>query len=489
MAGLTTIHTIGLAGLRTAQTGLNTTAGNISGASVEGFHRREVHPLIGSPTSDPLIQGGSVVIDNVVRSWSGLVSTQLLDNRSKLNQSATLFDSATVVDKMLVSESEGLTAVMNGFFSSAADLAADPASDAKRTSLAAASRALADRINTLAITIDETRVRAFSDMDRIATEANQKSEALARVNTLVQASSAFGKPLPSADLLDERDRIASELANLIGAKVEYSQKGEANVRFANGMSLVDGVQSFRLELAREGDANLPTGVLKVTTQPTKDQPSPMAIGSVKGGIDVLGEFGGLSRYADASRDWLARLGKVSTEMMMATSNSDPSALWRDKSGVPLVRELADGSEVPVAGAFFVDSEESVSEDRIPLLFRSSFASGASIPWSTAEARESGSYPVDQRIVQRFVAARDGTTNAWSNWVTTVSGEIGTWKAERASFEGVDNALTEKQQQISGVDMDEEATNLLKFQQIYQANGSVMQAAMRMFDVLMSLSNR
>jgi flagellar hook-associated protein FlgK len=174
---------------------------------------------------------------------------------------------------------------------------------------------------------------------------------------------------------------------------------------------------------------------------------------------------------------------------MATSNSDPSALWRDKSGVPLVRELADGSEVPVAGAFFVDSEESVSEDRIPLLFRSSFASGASIPWSTAEARESGSYPVDQRIVQRFVAARDGTTNAWSNWVTTVSGEIGTWKAERASFEGVDNALTEKQQQISGVDMDEEATNLLKFQQIYQANGSVMQAAMRMFDVLMSLSNR
>jgi flagellar hook-associated protein FlgK len=277
----------------------------------------------------------------------------------------------------------------------------------------------------------------------------------------VQASSAFGKPLPSADLLDERDRIASELANLIGAKVEYSQKGEANVRFANGMSLVDGVQSFRLELAREGDANLPTGILKVTTQPTKDQPSPMAIGSVKGGVDVLGEFGGLSRYADASRDWLARLGKVSTEMMMVTSNSDTSSLWRDKSGVPLVRELADGSEVPVAGAFFIDSE----------------------------ARESGSYPVDQRIVQRFVAARDGTTNAWSNWVTTVSGEIGTWKAERASFEGVDNALTEKQQQISGVDMDEEATNLLKFQQIYQANGSVMQAAMRMFDVLMSLSNR
>ena len=58
-----------------------------------------------------------------------------------------------------------------------------------------------------------------------------------------------------------------------------------------------------------------------------------------------------------------------------------------------------------------------------------------------------------------------------------------------SFEGVDNALAERAQQISGVDLDEEATNLLKFQQLYQANGSVMQAAMRMFDVLMGLSGR
>jgi len=489
MAGLTTIHTVGLAGLRTAQSGLSTTAGNVAGASVEGFHRREIHPLIASPTTDPMIQGGSVVIDSVVRSWSGLVTTQYLDNRSKLTQSSTLFESATVVDQMLVDESVGLTAVMNGFFSSSADLAADPASPSARTAFAAASRALADRINTLATTIDETRVRAFSDMDRIATEANQKASALARVNVLVQSSSAFGKPLPSADLLDERDRMAGELAKLVGAKIEYSEKGEANVRFANGMSFVDGVQAFRLDLARSGAANLPTGVLKVTTQPTKEQPSPMAIGSVQGGVDVLGEFGGLTRYAESAKDWLGRLGQLAVDMMAATSKADPEALWRDKEGNPLVRSLIDGSEVPIEGAFYVDSEDSVSIDRVPLLLRSSFGSGTSVPWSALEYNETSSYPVDQRIVQSFVAARDATTDSWSNWVTAVSGEIGTWKAEKTSFEGVDSALTERAQQISGVDLDEEATNLLKFQQLYQANGSVMQAAMRMFDVLMSLSGR
>lgn len=58
MSGLTTVNIIGLAGLRTAQSGMTATANNVSGAAVEGFHRREVHPMIVSPTSEPLLQGG-----------------------------------------------------------------------------------------------------------------------------------------------------------------------------------------------------------------------------------------------------------------------------------------------------------------------------------------------------------------------------------------------------------------------------------------------
>jgi flagellar hook-associated protein 1 len=39
---------------------------------------------------------------------------------------------------------------------------------------------------------------------------------------------------------------------------------------------------------------------------------------------------------------------------------------------------------------------------------------------------------------------------------------------------------------SGVNLDEEATNLLRYQQAYQAAGKVMQIASQMFDVLLSL---
>ena len=46
--------------------------------------------------------------------------------------------------------------------------------------------------------------------------------------------------------------------------------------------------------------------------------------------------------------------------------------------------------------------------------------------------------------------------------------------------------TAAQQSVSGVNLDEEAANLLKYQQAYQAAGKVMQIASTLFDTLLSL---
>ncbi len=49
-------------------------------------------------------------------------------------------------------------------------------------------------------------------------------------------------------------------------------------------------------------------------------------------------------------------------------------------------------------------------------------------------------------------------------------------------------MQELQQADSGVNLDEEATNLLRYQQAYAAAGKVMQTASKLFDVLLSLGN-
>ncbi|NHZ60988.1 flagellar hook-associated protein FlgK [Massilia genomosp. 1] len=47
-------------------------------------------------------------------------------------------------------------------------------------------------------------------------------------------------------------------------------------------------------------------------------------------------------------------------------------------------------------------------------------------------------------------------------------------------------VTAAQQDVSGVNLDEEATNLLKYQQAYQAAGKVMQMASTLFDTILSI---
>jgi len=121
-----------------------------------------------------------------------------------------------------------------------------------------------------------------------------------------------------------------------------------------------------------------------------------------------------------------------------------------------------------------------------LTFRSNMMNGAEVPWSTDPDPQSS---VDQSFVMKVAGGRSTLMREWSDWVSGVSSDLSKWRAEEASYTAVHVSLNEQREQISGVDLDQEATDLLRFQQIYQANSSVIQAAMRMFDVLITTTGR
>ena len=73
----------------------------------------------------------------------------------------------------------------------------------------------------------------------------------------------------------------------------------------------------------------------------------------------------------------------------------------------------------------------------------------------------------------------GTVEKLAAWVLGV-------RAEELPDAAVTQA-TNAQQSVSGVNLDEEAANLLRYQQAYQACGKVMQIAGQLFDTLMSIN--
>jgi flagellar hook-associated protein FlgK len=76
----------------------------------------------------------------------------------------------------------------------------------------------------------------------------------------------------------------------------------------------------------------------------------------------------------------------------------------------------------------------------------------------------------------------------SSLVNDVGIQVATWTNTQKADEAVLASLKNQRDSISGVNLDEEAANLLKYQQLYSASTKVMQTGNQMFNTLLSIMN-
>jgi flagellar hook-associated protein 1 FlgK len=79
-------------------------------------------------------------------------------------------------------------------------------------------------------------------------------------------------------------------------------------------------------------------------------------------------------------------------------------------------------------------------------------------------------------------------SAYAQLVSTVGNKTREVQVNAQAGEALLAQATGAAQDVSGVNLDEEATNLLKYQQAYQAAGKVMQIASTVFDTLLSIGH-
>ena len=77
------------------------------------------------------------------------------------------------------------------------------------------------------------------------------------------------------------------------------------------------------------------------------------------------------------------------------------------------------------------------------------------------------------------------TQAYASLVADVGNKTSTLKTTSTTQTAVVTQLTNQQQSVSGVNLDEEYANLTRYQQYYMANAQVLQTASTIFQSLMS----
>ncbi len=79
-------------------------------------------------------------------------------------------------------------------------------------------------------------------------------------------------------------------------------------------------------------------------------------------------------------------------------------------------------------------------------------------------------------------------NVVADLVTDVGVQVATWKNTQKAHDTVLANLKDQRDQLSGVNLDEEAANLLKYQQLYSASTKILQTGNQMFNTLLAIMN-
>lgn len=483
---MSTFHGLEMAkqALFAQQSALYTTGHNIANANTPGYTRQRVNFETTSPfptvsRNRPEIPGQigtGVQAGSVQRVRNEYLDYQFREENSKAGYYGTKSSALGRLEGLLNEPSEsGLAKTMDRFWQSLQDLSVNPKNSGARSVVAQRGQAVAETFNYFSDSINSMREDLKGQVDVTIKDANSLISQVDSLNKQIKNIETNGY-LPN-DLYDERDRLIDELSNIVSIQVDYSKSSDGSLDIADGVAtiklvdsagdpiksggepikLVDGENGMHQELSADySDENLQelTGIKVGET----DIAISKVTGSLKGFIESYGYEDADGDIKGTYTDMQASLDKMAFEF--ATEfNSVHSG------GVDLVEDKdADdfftipGTENGAAASITVNSAIVEDPDLI----------------AASENGDMGNGTNASLLADVFETPLDGLGKNTSakTFYESLIGDLGVNAQEAnrmAENTGILKAQVENQRMsVSSVSLDEEMSNMIKFQHAYNA---------------------
>jgi len=237
--GIYSLTESAMAGLNIAQAGILTTSQNVAGTSVEGYSRRNANVIMDSLAPNSLmLNGSSFAVEGFTRQYSSLIGGQLLSQQAKSSYSDTLVQYTKSIDGLVAEKSVGLNTAIRDFFNTLGTYAADPTNKAMAGAITGTANVVAQRMEGMSSLVTQIHSDARSALYDTVAQVNTLLPSLANVNQKIVDGNSPGVSAPSADLLDERDRLLTQLQKLVGGQSLINSDGTAT-QLVGGMPLVE----------------------------------------------------------------------------------------------------------------------------------------------------------------------------------------------------------------------------------------------------------
>ncbi len=423
---------IAISGLRAHSYAIDATSHNIANVATEGFRRSRVDLTASYPRWTSLgPMGSGVEIKGLSRATDRLADERVRRGSAQSQFFTSRSQVAQLAEDVFGEPERGVSTSMNALFDSFSALATAPTDPAARAQVVGSLNDVASRVNEVRAGLESIQSDAVARLRTEVEAGNQMAARVAEINSF--ARQPGGLP---ADLADELDRALDSLAATFGASAQVQTDGRVRVTI-NGRALVDADRAVALTVpdAPVGQVDHPTG--------------PLVLGGSAGGLQevIQNDVGGYRTRLD---DFVAE---------MVTTLNDLHATGFTPTGAP-------------GGDLFEELD-----GRLLV----SVTNGADLA-----ASDDATGPLSSAVADALAQLRTEVGGDYREVITSVSNSVASLGRSANTAGAILDAANTVRDSITGVNLDEEMTNMIAHQRAYEASARVITVVDEMIQTLLAM---
>ena len=535
-AGLNTM----VRGINSNQLSLDTVGHNISNASTTGYSRQSVN-LAATMAQEVSSMYGTSLVGSGVDSTSIVRARNVYADKQYWRESADNSYYATRqtdYDKIEAvfddSDSTGIQNAMESFYKSWSELSTSASTSSARVSVVENGKEFADKLATSAESMQKQIEANYDDLKTNVTKVNDLTDQIVKLNKNIATVEASGGS--ANDLRDQRDNLTDELSTYASINVYEDNNTGMYTIVSNGTSLVNGITKLNLQVS-EPITNTAYGINDYQIQIKETGTSfDGGNGKLKGNLDAVAE----------DKNYMDKLSNMAAFMMTtfndqhkagagidsdATTNlnfygdSDKSYSWdaannaviaadittttgTDSSGNKTVTTTAAGTSTTLKGIQIINAlkvNSKLTETNGENLVAARALTSTSTTTGTTTVRTitdtNGTADGSNSVLMSalFNSTQSNTTNTtstrsigqislesyYNNAMSALGVDSSSMDTRVTSQEDVMTQITNWRSSTSGVNWNEELTNMIKFQQGYSACSRCLTTMDSMLDKLIN----
>ncbi|MCH6255857.1 flagellar hook-associated protein FlgK [Puniceicoccaceae bacterium K14] len=388
-------------------------------------------------------------------------SEALQKAEASTGQEISRIGDSAFVDSASGSSSGGFAEVLNDFFNSFHALSANPSSDAEKEALMQEADILTNNMNVTAERFSDLQEDLTFQVETDVAEANALIAQIAELNTEIARAEAShaGQAL---SLRDERQGRLEDLSELVEIQTEEITGSSGQIRVtlypSDGGYAVDLVEHGRYSTI-EFD-NSVEGSPKFFLSDSDNTQVKIEGGSVHGALEARD---------GAMADYMNQLDNLAEQIV-----TEINALYSDNGTFSNFFSDTGGANELTAAGISLDSTLSTTTLRTTN-DANQFSGDNELILAIAELDEVKFSSLGERTFSSYYRAT----------VSDLAAEVSAVDSQLEDEQVVLDLLLQQRDSVSGVSIDEEMTDMMKFQRAYEATGKLIAAIDEMLDVVIN----